>query len=890
MKLLNQNKKFKYDISVIIPAFNAKEFIEDAIDSVLNQKNNSVKFEIILLDDGSTDGTGNLLEYITSQYDFISYYTHANKGVSYTRNRGLNLAKGKYILFLDADDYLGQDTLKSVFLGFEKYKNEADILVYPLYQKNLNKINAHVRNKAFTKKGKINIYDINEYPFLNQCTMNVVIKNNNYCQFNEQLAYGEDALFNTNYVLKSQKIIHIKQGGYFYNIGHNSAVDKNKNPVDIQDNLLILFEKLIETSISIIGSVPVYVQGIILYELNWRFKQSTLFPNHLDNKSYQKWFTRMEKIFHHISVDTILAKPLMDYYHKLYFIKTFKGNIKYNKNINSLNFVAENQQIAVLNKALLVFNKIKIVGQELKISGYIKAPLLDMVNEISLVLKDKHNNERSIPIYKSSANYYKTRMSVTEFYDFSLSIPADEVNNYEFIVYIDGKRLLTKHWFTRNVIFKTTLKSKEIVTKDKIISYTDNPFKIYIKEKNKKIEKRILKSHNLKMKSTNQQSLKRFHQIKKIFEPYMKYRRIWLYNDRVGLLDNGYKQFVHDVNKQDGIERYYVVREEDLKNNAFPKDNIVIYGSLKHKLLFYYSELILTSFKEHTEFSPLSFRAYDLFFDEFRFQIIYLQHGVLNAHTPWLYGKHVTSFDKFVISSEYEKINLLQNYGYKEDDLLITGMPRLDDIKFSEKKNKILIAPSWRKSLTKEENRKIKVIDKDTFEDSNFFKGISEIINSEHLNYILQKNNYELDIKIHPIFENELCLFKATQSNINVLNETDEFNINEYKLFITDFSSYMFDFIKNKTRIEFYFPDYDYFLSGNHIYNKLDFDVSKFGDLNTESYQLISFIEKEIKNNFELTQKQKELYESFYISMETTSHKEALYRELSKLVKNKKRI
>lgn len=45
--------------------------------------------------------------------------------------------------------------------------------------------------------------------------MNVVIKNNNYCQFNEQLAYGEDALFNTNYVLKSQKIIHIKQGVIF---------------------------------------------------------------------------------------------------------------------------------------------------------------------------------------------------------------------------------------------------------------------------------------------------------------------------------------------------------------------------------------------------------------------------------------------------------------------------------------------------------------------------------------------------------------------------------------------------------------------------------------------------------------------------------------------------
>lgn len=883
---MNYSKKYEYDISILIPIFNAEHFIEDTINSVLNQNTHNVEFEIILLDDGSTDGSSNFLEEVASKYDFISYYSHQNSGVSYTRNRGISLAKGKYILFLDADDFIGEDTLKSVFFGFEKYEKDADILVYPLYQKNGDKINAHVRNKAFTKKGDVNVYDISEYPFLNQCTMNVVIKNDDYTQFNERLVYGEDALFNTNYILKNRKVIHIKEGGYFYNIGHNSAVDKNKNPVDIQDDLLILFENLIETALNISSEVPVYVQGIILYELNWRFKQSTLFPNHLDSEAYQKWFERMKKIFGYISVDTILAKPLMDYYHKLYFIKTFKGNIKYNQNLTSLNFVAENQQIAMLNKALLVFNKIKIIGQELKLSGYIKAPLLDMVNTVSLVLKDKHNHEKIIPIYNSSANYYKTRMSVAQFYDFSFSIPVDEVNNYEFVVNIDGKKLLTNHWFTRNVIFKTTLNSKDIVTKDKIISYTDNPFKIHIKKKSAQIERRILKNHNLKMKLKNQNGLKRFQQFKKFFEPYLKRKRIWLYNDRIGVLDNGYRQFIHDVNKNDGIERYYVVREDDLKKEGFPKENVVVYGSLKHKMLFYYAELILTSFKEHTEFSPLSFRAYDLFFAEFKFQIVYLQHGVLNAHTPWLYGKHVTSFDKFVISSEYEKNNLLHNYGYNEDDLLVTGMPRLDDITVSKKCNKILIAPSWRKALTKEENRQIKVIDKDTLEQSNFFTGIHKLINSDELNNILQQNNYELDIKMHPIFANESSLFQTEKSNINVLDSTDEFNISEYKLFVTDFSSYMFDFIKSRTRIEFYFPDYKYFLSGNHIYNKLDFDVSKFGNLNTESYQLINFIKEEIKNDFQLTQKQEEIYEDFYVSFDTTSHKDVLYKELIKVVEN----
>lgn len=97
-------------ISIIIPAYNASEFIIKTINSVLNQTYKDI--EIIVIDDGSTDSTAMLLQdYIKNQ--LISYIYQTNKGVSATRNLGLSLSKGEAIIFLDADDLLEQDFVSS---------------------------------------------------------------------------------------------------------------------------------------------------------------------------------------------------------------------------------------------------------------------------------------------------------------------------------------------------------------------------------------------------------------------------------------------------------------------------------------------------------------------------------------------------------------------------------------------------------------------------------------------------------------------------------------------------------------------------------------------------------------------------------------------------------
>ena len=90
------------DVSLIVPVYNAIKTIERCIQSVLNQT--FTNYELILIDDGSSDDTLSICQRYADEYSFIKCYTHDNHGVSYTRNRGIRESSGKYIMFADVSD------------------------------------------------------------------------------------------------------------------------------------------------------------------------------------------------------------------------------------------------------------------------------------------------------------------------------------------------------------------------------------------------------------------------------------------------------------------------------------------------------------------------------------------------------------------------------------------------------------------------------------------------------------------------------------------------------------------------------------------------------------------------------------------------------------------
>lgn len=114
------------DLSIIIPAYNAEKTVCRAIDSAISQKTD-YEFEIIVINDGSNDATEKQLEKYNNSPK-IKIYSHENRGIGKTRSEGLELASGKYISYLDADDYLLEGAVQAYLsTAFEK---KSDIVIF----------------------------------------------------------------------------------------------------------------------------------------------------------------------------------------------------------------------------------------------------------------------------------------------------------------------------------------------------------------------------------------------------------------------------------------------------------------------------------------------------------------------------------------------------------------------------------------------------------------------------------------------------------------------------------------------------------------------------------------------------------------------------------------
>lgn len=109
------------NLSIIIPVYNAMDYLEECLDSVLKQKNYSC-YEVIAINDGSTDKSLDILKQYQQRYKQLVVVDQPNHGISATRNRGIKMSKGQYITFLDADDQLDFSVLPALIKNMQNEK------------------------------------------------------------------------------------------------------------------------------------------------------------------------------------------------------------------------------------------------------------------------------------------------------------------------------------------------------------------------------------------------------------------------------------------------------------------------------------------------------------------------------------------------------------------------------------------------------------------------------------------------------------------------------------------------------------------------------------------------------------------------------------------------
>lgn len=204
-------------VSIIVPIYNCEKFLEECILSILQQSYKDI--EIILINDGSEDLSGEIALSYSKIDSRITYIKKNNEGVSNARNLGIKLAKGEYISFVDADDIIGKTYIEDMIEEI----TDVDFVLsgYKVWEMKKNK---YIENKCPYFKGNIDefilkIFDYINTPFLlGPCfkLFKLDILRKEEIKFPEELSYGEDALFVIEYLKKIKKIGCIENMNYTY--------------------------------------------------------------------------------------------------------------------------------------------------------------------------------------------------------------------------------------------------------------------------------------------------------------------------------------------------------------------------------------------------------------------------------------------------------------------------------------------------------------------------------------------------------------------------------------------------------------------------------------------------------------------------------------------------
>lgn len=145
-------------ISVIIPVFNVRPYLTKALESVIRQTYSHL--EIIVVDDGSTDGSGDICDEFAARDERIKVIHQENRGLSNARNTGLDIMNGEAVAFLDSDDSYHLDFIKTMAEAMDREK--ADIVVCKCIVHNADKPILHIRKELVRPKAKAGIYDRTE--------------------------------------------------------------------------------------------------------------------------------------------------------------------------------------------------------------------------------------------------------------------------------------------------------------------------------------------------------------------------------------------------------------------------------------------------------------------------------------------------------------------------------------------------------------------------------------------------------------------------------------------------------------------------------------------------------------------------------------------------------
>lgn len=853
--------------SVILTVYNCEKYLKECLDSLINQTFKD--FEIICINDGSTDNSVNILEDYAKRDNRIQIHNQENQGVGASRNRGIELAQGEYIQFLDGDDKLASNALESVNKFLKG--NDVNIVSIPIYY--FNERN-HDLNYKFNRMqdSKNRIVDLNENPNAIQGSVNsAFIKKSAIAniRFDEKLDFDEGLIFINKILLLNNKIGLVKDTEYFYRRSNSKSLTNTaKNKKTFYTYRLDCLKDLIDYSIEKHGKLLKYIENTIAYSFK-SFNNLSDFPNILTKEDIDEFWQKLYDILDYIDEDSLTNPQIMT--KKIAYLGEFlvfiKNRMDFHVGKDEEGFTClktGNYIINNLEKRRIFFDIIELKKGVLNLSGNFVSSCKKEALHIEAIKVHNGKKEKFIGKeveYPRTARETKRLLGIDWRFDynFEFKIPIDKKGetkiNFNMVYEEDGKKLVMKNNVTFRKFAEISKFSHYYIRNSQILAVINKTFHIMPYSLKKALRFELSSIKTILTNRTKYRYSSIFYRLLYLLcLPKMKNRKIYLFMDRRDNTgDNGEHLFRYAIEQNDDVEKYFAV-EKDCKE--YPKlkkeygKSILEFGSFRHKFHYMFCDKLISSQGYKNHINPFADKNLKLVQGISSPPVYFLQHGVGKYNmTSWL-RKYDINFSLLLTVSDLDQKAFVENYNYDEEIIQELGFPRFDNLTNENLKKEIVIIPTWRKEIRTE----------DDLISSEYFQRWNNLLNNERLLKSARENGYKIVYKPHPNSLKFLNLFNT--ENVEVDNKRRFHDILcESALMITDYSSVNFDFAYLKKPVIYYQYGDDYHFQGDSL---IDDEASTFGAVIKKEDELIEKTIDYIENDCKMEEEYVEKVEKFF--------------------------
>ena len=874
--------------SIVMAVYNVEKYLGEAVESLVKQTFPFSQVELILVNDGSTDSSPKICESVAAKYpNNVVYISQQNQGVAAARNAGIDVARGRYINFMDSDDLLEATTLEHVAAFFSRNES-VRIATIPFYMFGAQN-GPHILNYKFSGDPVVHIDEDWDTYFMSSSVSFAHRASLGNHRFTVGKKYGEDAELMLALVMQERKFGLVGDAKYLYRKRVDQAISAMDLANEDPDYYIPYFRNLLSTLAryrSEDGRTHKYAQAVVFYDVAWKLVKEEI-PDFVQ-KNFDDFAELVLEILDEIDEDVLRASRVLTQRIQRAAILSWKGSREFPTVGKGLFRVEQTgSKIEVVDSDGTVrgslantrFNVDVFDYQDghLSILGYYNQLFDQESMEFYIETSVGRRIEASPVSYRHPTSYLLGQpIFQAKGFAFKISKGALRAAKYFSIVArYNAKTVVSKILFVgQSAKIQSNNKYSYLVGDGMLLRYVRRSKRVRIEQASllSVLKQELCFGFELlKQKSGKAEWLA-------IIPPIMAVRLIArlgnmfgkakrnMFIDRVDKADDNaevlYKYYQRHAPRQ--WKNYFVIdkRSPDFGRLRRSGVKLVSYGSITHLFLLLTARNIFSSHADHMMFS---FPRLDKYLrDVKRFRFVFLQHGITKDDMSHWLRRSWQNFSLFVTSSHGEYAHILNgDYQYTSEQVALTGFPRFDLLSGDTQKERIiLMMPTWRQGIIGRYDPKTKRIPySEMFKQSEFFAKWNGVLNNQNFLQAIGEKGYKILFVPHPSIRQQLGDFDLNGVTVAPYESRYVELLRSGSVLVTDYSSVMFDFAYLKRPVLYYQFDSGNWDRENSFFS---YEDDGFGPVVNTETDLVSEILRVIDRGAKMEARYVDRVTSFY--------------------------